>query len=567
MDGKKSIVGLFIGVVLLLGGTFSAKVLDDSITVSMQSDICPSATLKVTKDDWTLKCGSRIAFKADTILEYYKTYGTDEWVRDFRYVGFNKKEITLYLEDNGDSFDIFKITKFRKGRQYVGDGILTEIFTFTKDKLKISYDFEPYNKANHRISMRVKKQYNSYLDISDVFGHTAIQTGNLVYYEGVGNLKIDPTITLTAPTSGNTTHYEGQTVSFICSSVGDGNFSNPSGYNQENVTFYWSANGTWLQNGTTAISGSPFNATVSHTRVIPHQDSADDGYTNNFTWNCYFCAVNGSGTANCSWGTNSSVVPYYKPNTISISSPSNDDNLNVLNYTGWGMCSEAAYSKYCQATDGQGLWINWSYPGLSDNRNITWNVSYYGVTTSTRLYGNLVYTTANTTEAALFNASHLAVDDYFVTIQACNTEALASGISLCVTDTMNVSIEVFDYTLRFSHPSINKIRFSPQPTYTNGPAIGQQLETGIIALDFHGNSYPTGEINITLNYSNTDTSCITLTANDENNVSSGVSLTNNTKVVVSNTASSATQYIWLWATKTSCSTTTSDFELSAEVLN
>ncbi len=545
MENKKYIVGIFIGVLVLLGGLYEAEVFEDKIVVKLPSEVCDDATLRVTKDDFTLKCGWRIAFQADTVVDYYKTYGKDEWVRNNRYVGRNKKDITIQLIEHEDSFDILRSTKYRKGKQYVLDGLLTEKYTFTKDKIKISYYYVVDNSAKHRITMRIKKQYNSYLNAFDPNGYTGFQTGNTLFYEGFGDLFIDPTVTLVSPANQTVTYNESDTIPLICQTV------NNSDTSFANITLYWSANGSWIANGTETLSGTT-SVNTTFSRVIPHQES-----TGTFIWNCYSC--NSSNT--CDWGTNRTVNPIYRPNAVNLTGPgdSNLVDLNLLNGTAdWNQ--GVIYSSFVNLSNNQTLYINWTHPSHPDSDNITFNLSYFGITNSTRRYDKFRYETTNGTILGDWNFTGLGVDDYFITIIACTEDNTA----LCVNDTYALPIEIFDYT-----PSIStgesKIRYPTQPTLTKGAALGQTSSQGIIKIDWLGSGFPTGEVNLTLNISDTN-GCTTFFEHTSNNVSAMEALTNNSRNTIFNDATSDPQYIWLWVTKASCNTTTISNSYNLEVL-
>ena len=294
---KKYLVGSFLGVLFLLG-MYTVYFKEDKIEVTLPSVKCGTAMLRVTKDDFTLKCGRRIAFQADTIIEYFKTYGADEWVRNQRFVGRNKKDISLELIEKKNSFDIIRTTRYRKGRQSIEDGILTEIYTFTKDKVKITYDYEVKNKAEHKITMRIKKQYNSYLDAFDPNGYTGFQTSDSLSYKGFGNLFIDPTVSLISPSDDTVAYNETDTIPLICQ----------TSLEATNVTLYWSASGTWASNGTETLGGTAATNTT-FSRVIPHQTSSGT-----FDWNCYSC-----NSSSCNWAAaNYTVNPIYKPNDVNL---------------------------------------------------------------------------------------------------------------------------------------------------------------------------------------------------------------------------------------------------------
>jgi len=540
---KYSVSGMVVLGIMLIGGLYTADIFEDKIIVTLPSDICDDATLRVTKDDWTLKCGWRIAFQADTIVDYYKTYGTDEWIRNSRYVGANKKDISLELIEHENSFDIVRNTKYRKGKQYVLDGVLQETLTFTKDKVKITYNYVTENKAEHRISMRIKKQYKSYLDAFDPNGYTGFLADNTLSYKGFGDLFIDPTVTLVSPADNSVTYNESDTAPFVCQTVDDSDAA------FANISLWWNADGTWKQAATEELSGTA-SVNTTFSLVIPHQEDAGT-----FLWNCIGC--NASGT--CDWDTNDTMNPVYKPNAVNLTGPgdANVEDINLLDGNGaWG--PGAIYPTFVNLSNNDTLYINWTHPTHPDGDNVTFNVSYYGTTNATRVYFDS--TTTNGTVLSELNFTTLAVDDYYITITACSED----NPTLCVSDTYETPIEVFDFT-----PSIttgeSEIRFSTQPTYVTRPALGQTNSKGIIQIDWDGYGAPTGTINLTLTATDTD-SCTTFYEHTSDNVSAVTTLTNATRVLIEADARSDPEYIWLWLTKASCGTTTIDTEYSFEVL-
>ena len=534
---------------------YTVDVFPDKIEVSMPSTECGTALLRVTKDDFTLKCGYRIAFQADTVIDYYKTYGPDEWVRNSRYVGRAKKDIQLELFEYEDSFDIIRTTRYRKGRQYVQDGVLREIYTFTQDKVKITYDYEVNNKAKHRISMRIKKQYNSYLDVADPSGNTAIQKGNIVSYEGYGNLLIDPSVNLNSPADRSNAFNEGDTVSFTC----NGTQNNES--ELKNISFMWNVidEDDFHINETTTITG---NTSVTFTKVILHPNSSTfPGY---FNWSCRVC--NGSGiptSSNCTIAETRIVDPRYKPEPVSIFSP-NTTSLNLLNGSilAWGGFGFYGGLIHTNGTDfwNSTVYINWTYPGMRDNStDIIYTLSYFGTTNASRRFVDLNYSTDNDSIHGLWNVSALPVDLYFVVLSACN----ALNETLCVNDTLDTPVDIFDYGVNITTGE-TKIRFSPQPSITKGAALGQTATKGIIEVDWLGNRAPDGQINLSINLTAAD-ACMTIYALDSNTPASALELTNQTYTTSMNSTSTDPDYIWLWADKVSCGTTTLDFSLDLDL--
>ncbi len=554
VEGKKFIVGLFIGILLLLGGTYTVKVLSDKIVVSLPSDICNAATLRVTKDDFTLKCGRFIAFQADTITEYYKTYGTDEWVRNNRFVGLNKKHITLELTDYGNYFDIVRKTRYRKGRQNIDDGVLYETYTFTKDKVKITYNYEVNNKALHRVSMRIKKQVDSYLDAFDPNGHTGVLSNGLLSYEGYGNLYIDPAVFLESPANFTTSYNEGDSIPLV------GNCTQDNESKLTSMTLYWNADNEslWESNGTVTITG---NTTTTFTRTIPHPITST--FPGTFKWSVECCNTTTVSGVNCTFpaAKNFSVDARYKPEIPTIASP-NTTNLNLLNGSGtdWGMASFYPGFMNTTGSANQTIFINWTHPSIRDNNTgIVYNLSYVGTTTTTRKYIDFEYGTDNTSLYAQWNVSNLDSDLYFVTLIACNQ----FNTTLCENDTLDIPVDIFDYTIAISTGE-SQIRFSPMPTYTLRPALGQTPSQGIIQIDWGGNRAPDGMINLSINLTEAD-KCMDIYGFHNNTPGSAVHLVNSTYVTALNTTDVNPDYIWLWATKASCGTTTTSFSIDTDL--
>lgn len=552
----KYTVGIFVGLLVLLGGLYSVGVFQDKIVVTLPSDVCNDATLRVTKDDFTLKCGDRIAFQADTITEYFKTYGTDEWVKNDRYVGRNKNLIDLSLYDYKDYFDIVRTTRYHKGTQSIEDGILKETFTFTKDSVKISYDYSVKNNDLHRVSMRIKRQSQAFLDASDKNGYTGVLSNNILSYEGFGNLLIDPIVSLTSPASLTREFNEGEQISFVCNATALNDTT------LRNISLYWTAlNESWMYNGTTAITG---NATATFTRTIPHLRTNGTG---TFVWNCIACNTSQSTYAlndsNCTWGSaNFTVDPRYRPHTPFISAPDTKD-LNLLNGSGtvWNM--SVFYPRYINASNISSILINWTWEGMPDNNtDVYFNLSYFGTLNTTRFKDtnfNSPNQNSNASRYAYWEISTLKPDRYYLTLHACN----ALNETLCSNYTITNPVDIFDYAINISTGE-TKIRFNPLPTITKGAALGQTDTQGIIRVDWLGYSFPDGKINLTLNLSST-APCMSIYANNINNASSAVLLVNNSATTAINTSDSDPDYIWLWADKISCGTTTTAFQIYSDL--
>jgi len=550
---KYSVSGVVVLGIILLGGLYTADIFEDKIIVKMPSDYCTDATLRVTKDDFTLKCGWRIAFQADTVIDYFKTYGKDEWVRNSRYVGANKKDIDLELIEHQDYFDIVRTTKYRKGKQYVLDGVLQETYTFTKDKVKITYNYVVDNKAKHKISMRIKKQYKSNLDAFDPNGYIGIQSGNVLYYEGYGNMFIDPSVLLdVTPSDKNTAWNEGDTISFIC------NATSTVGNNPLNLSLIWDADGTDRHNVSFATGVANFTATFS--AIIPHVDTSDG----NINWTCMSC-----NSTECNNGTLRSIRALYKPNSFSLTLADNvtevidgwnrtDVGLNLLYGTGWGITT--IYPTYYNGTDG-GIWLNWStdigLPGT--NMNVTWNLSY-----NNNSGGNETYYwsgTDNVTNRSYFTSDGLASGNYTVTLTVCNR----LNTSLCVNDSLNTTINIFDYDISTATP---ELRFSPLQNINMTPAYGQTGTQPFIEIDWIG--WPIdGNINLTLNVSDYTTNCLDFTlmaGNTSHNFSTIKTLANDTIVTILTTATAVQDGIWIWANKSTCLAAETNYTLSVGVL-
>ncbi len=577
MDTKYK-VGIFIGILALLGGGYTITFYEDKIVVDLPSSVCSKSTLRVTKDDFTLKCGRRIAFQADTLVEYYKTYGPDEWVRNVRFVGRNKKDIELYLVDKGDSFEISRVTRYRKGRQSVADGTLTESYIFTGDKVKISYDYEVQNSAKHRITMRIKKQYRASLDAFDPFGNTGVQQGNLLSYENYGNLKIDPTVAMTGSPKNFTKAYkEGDTISLLC------NVTKPRGENISNVSIATTMNGTWVVDETTFPSDITNNLSVTYAIVIPHQF-----LTGTFNWTCIACnTTNLSQPDTCKNSSQSQVDPFYAPNPINITGPAENINFNLLNGTGWGLLTSGLAYTLASTSDDGFIYINWTtYPirAHPDSDNITWNVSIQGttniswlnLTTFDSLNGTIGYVTIDTTNSfnqtagsnqtrnVSWNVGALLVDDYIIKVEGCSQHNYsAPNLRLCTSDTTIIPVEVFDYTLL---PLTTILRFSPQSNLTLGPALGQTNSIPWLKINWEGYLLPTGFVNLTMNHSQL-TKCFNLSAGTTSDSSSAVTLSPNVSSRIINVTDADPDSIWIFGSKSSCGTSTTAFDIDIEVLD
>ncbi len=531
--------------VLLVGGVFTVTILDDRVVVTLPSEVCKEAKLIVHEDYFKLKCGWRVAFEADTIVEYFKTYGTDEWVRDYRYTN----SISLEVHDYGDYFEVVRSVKYRKGRQYVEDGTLLETYRFSKDKVKITYNFDSKNNAKHRISMRIKKQYKSFLDVFDPNGYTAVQASNLVSYEGYGDLEIDPTVNLYSPSTGTTSYNEGDTIPLVC------NVTNQTADTLlTNVSLWWDANGTWLLEETQDITVS---SAVTFSLVIPHKTNNDT-----FSWNCKAC----DNESTCVFNTTADLIvnPKYTPNPITITNPENED-LNILNSTDVSEWELGNIFYNFNVTNNETIYVNWTHPGHPDADSIFYKLYYvpYLGTEETNIWNDTTLNTTNVTNFPEWNVSNVTVGRYQLKLYACSV----GNTSLCVSDLTNDFIDIFDYTISLP-AGISSVRFSPLPDLVTGAPYGQDSSSdgGIFKIDWHDYA-PTGIVNLTMNITG-KAACQTLYSADFGTWnSSASSLTNKTDTVMIHNATTDPDYLWLWLSKSSCSAGTTSMNYIFEVLD
>lgn len=112
---------------------------DDKIEILTRSSVCDYALFRITKTQFTVKCGWRKVLDAKWYLEYFKTYGTDEWVR------LNRKatKVTLDVVPTEEGFLIKKVTPYYATKSRSGTaGNLIETFLVTPDKVKSSLEFQ-----------------------------------------------------------------------------------------------------------------------------------------------------------------------------------------------------------------------------------------------------------------------------------------------------------------------------------------------------------------------------------------------------------------------------------------
>ena len=186
------------------------------------SEECEFGVWRIDHEELTVKCGTRVALKADWLFEYYKTYGPDEWVR------LNRKatQIKLSVETKEGQVRIVKTTPYYATASRSGTaGNLKEIYTLEGDQLKLDIEFdatEAREKYKFRPIWRLK-QVGDEVEISDYNVKFTFDTGinwekakddidrydrtnDLFYFKGKrGDFSYDPTIymgALNAATSG-----------------------------------------------------------------------------------------------------------------------------------------------------------------------------------------------------------------------------------------------------------------------------------------------------------------------------------------------------------------------------
>ncbi|KKK72487.1 hypothetical protein LCGC14_2903400, partial [marine sediment metagenome] len=227
MTEKKYVLSSIVGVIILLSiGAFTLYTSDfkyifqefpdndifileydsgNKIEIMTRSSVCPYALFRVTKDGFTAKCGWRKVLDAKWYLEYYKTYGEDEWVR------LNRKpsKITLDIEPTLDGFIIKKVTPYYATKSRSGTaGNLIETYKVTQDSVKSSLEFDTkYTSRKWRVIwrtdpnvevvedlpefMKLDKQLNIFF-ADDLFQE---RNNNFAYYKvQEGSFKIDPLI-------------------------------------------------------------------------------------------------------------------------------------------------------------------------------------------------------------------------------------------------------------------------------------------------------------------------------------------------------------------------------------
>ena len=177
----------------------------NKVEIVTKSSVCPYALFRITKDQVTTKCGYRKLLDAQWYLEYYKTYGDDEWVRLQR----KPSLISLDVSETENGIVVKKVTPYYATKSRSGTaGNMIETAYVTKDKIKLSLEFDTkYTNRKWRVIwkttpnieviqddadyMKLEKQLNIFYN-DDLF---EMRQDNYAYYtEQFGNFKIDPLI-------------------------------------------------------------------------------------------------------------------------------------------------------------------------------------------------------------------------------------------------------------------------------------------------------------------------------------------------------------------------------------
>ena len=177
----------------------------NKVEIVTRSSVCPYALFRVTKDGFAAKCGWRRILDTKWYLEYYKTYGEDEWVRLQR----KPRLISLEVSETTNGFLIKKVTPYYATKSRSGTaGRLIEIYKVTPDSVKASLEFvTDYTTRRWRViwkttpnvevvednpaSLVLDKNLNIFFE--DVL--FASRVDDLAYYEEQkGGFKIDPLI-------------------------------------------------------------------------------------------------------------------------------------------------------------------------------------------------------------------------------------------------------------------------------------------------------------------------------------------------------------------------------------
>lgn len=112
---------------------------NDKIEVVTRSDYCDYVVFRITKDETTAKCGYRNIVTSKWYLEYFKTYGDNEWVRLPR----QASKITIDVSQTDDGYTVKRTTPYYATTSRSGTaGTLTETFEISKDRMKSSLNFD-----------------------------------------------------------------------------------------------------------------------------------------------------------------------------------------------------------------------------------------------------------------------------------------------------------------------------------------------------------------------------------------------------------------------------------------
>ncbi|MFW9922499.1 MAG: hypothetical protein ACFFDW_04325, partial [Candidatus Thorarchaeota archaeon] len=72
-------------IVLTLLSVFTISIFEDRISVDLPSGNCEKGLSLTVHNDYTkIKCGYNVVWQGQDYLDYYRTYGEDQWVNDYR---------------------------------------------------------------------------------------------------------------------------------------------------------------------------------------------------------------------------------------------------------------------------------------------------------------------------------------------------------------------------------------------------------------------------------------------------------------------------------------------------
>ena len=169
-------------------------------------------------------------------------------------------------------------------------------------------------------------------------------------------------------------------------------------------------------------------------------------------------------------------------------------------------------------------------------------------------------------ESCQFDSSAFPEGSYDITIKAFNTQ----NTKLATTDTTTNSFDIFDYLVvlgsELQATGVNSLRTRPDATITRDPLLGQ-TET-IPAMTYTQTPASNiGLVNLTIALNNT-MSCVPEFYCDYQgtlNISRAVNLTASEQQFIE-TPTGATQNVWCWVTKRSCTTSHLGFTIDFDVL-